>query len=188
MYLANDNAIHRMLYRGEGKNTLPGAGKSLSLWRQRKIHCAGNFSWFSLHINHCLSRALRGDGGWERREIRLPWENVPGAPCTPLCFISPASADHCQRDCIVSLTPHPASSTRWLRVPRTGNLGAPRCASFSYPFQTPHAAWTPSPPRQPAPPDLQLPSLVAPKPGVPRPPLPPTLRCDPTPAPLSGAG
>lgn len=68
MYLANDNAIHRMLYRGEGKNTLPGAGKSLSLWRQRKIHCAGNFSWFSLHINHCLSRALRWDGGWEARD------------------------------------------------------------------------------------------------------------------------
>lgn len=72
-------------------------------------------------------------------------------PCTPLCFISPAPADHCQRDCVVSLTPHSASSTRWLRVPRTGNLGAPRCASFSYPFQTPHAAWTPALPGSPLP-------------------------------------
>ena len=154
MYLANDNAIHRMLYRGEGKNTLPGAGKSLSLWRQRKIHCAGNFSWFSLHINHCLSRALRGDGGWERREIRLPRENDP-APLAPRY----ASSHLPQRiivkeiaSCHWHLTPPPPRGG-W--VPRTGNLGAPRCASFSYPSQTPHAAWTPSPSqaaRSPGPP------------------------------------
>lgn len=56
------------------------------------------------------------------------------------------------------------------------------------PFPDPARSLDPSPPGQPAPPDLQLPSLVAPKPSVPRPALPPTLRCDPTPAPLSEAG
>lgn len=31
--------------------------------------------------------------------------------------------------------------------PRTGDVGAPHCASVSCPPQTPHAAWTPTPSR-----------------------------------------
>lgn len=87
-YLVNDNAKPQKALQKSRKNTLPGAGKSLSLWRQRKIHCAGNFSCFSLHINHCLSSALCGDG--EGRQNWLPWEKRwrPLLRCIP-----PALAD-----------------------------------------------------------------------------------------------
>lgn len=117
--------------------------------------------------------------------MRKPRDPAPlgkraGAPYSRLCWISPAPADHGQRDLIVLLTPHPASSHEVAQSPRQhGTSELPRWASVSCPSQTPHAARDPhalrgSPACPPA--DLPRPSRMAPKPGVPGPPLPPILR------------
>lgn len=107
-----------------------------------------------------------------------PWKTCP-APLAPRYASSHLPPNHCQRDCVVSLTPHSASSTRWLRVPRTGTQDSP-LRILQLPFQTPHAAWTPALPGSPAPRTSSSRPRGA-QARVPEPALPPTLRCDPHP-------